>query len=231
MSDSVRPHRRQPIRLLHPWDFPGKSTGVGCHRLLRSYILAAANTMHTQLCPTLCDPMDCSPPGSSVHGIFQARILEWGAISSSRGSSQPTQGSNPHLSCLLHCRRILSHWVTRELVLAATIRKLERVKSIINCNNSYVMIYNIYWTLEHVSATVSIIIYKYYTIQSSSQLDNPQYRNEKSVARRNWEACPSEWRRQVLNWSQSPYSYKLYFPLCYLVDALRKLLILHRTFT
>ena len=143
----------------------------------------------------------------------------------------PAQGSNPHLSRLLHCRRILSHWVTRELVLAATIRKLERVKSIINCNNSYVMIYNIYWTLKHVSVTVSIIIYKYYTIQSSSQLDNPQYRNEKSEARRNWEACPSEWRTQVLNWSQSPYSYKLYFPLCYLVDALRKLLILHRTLT
>ena len=42
-----------------------------------------------QLCPTLCDPMNCSPPGPSVHGILQARILEWVAISSSRGSSQP----------------------------------------------------------------------------------------------------------------------------------------------
>ena len=42
-----------------------------------------------QLCPTLCDPMDCSPPGSSVHGILQARILEWVAIPFSRGSSQP----------------------------------------------------------------------------------------------------------------------------------------------
>ena len=145
----------------------------------------------------------------------------------------PAQGSNPHLSRLLHWRRILSHWVTRELILPATIRKLERVKSIINCNISYVMIYNIYWTLKRVSGTMSIIIYKYYIIQSSSQLDNPQYRNKKSEARRNWEACPgmhTEWRRQVLNWPQSPYSYKLYFPLCYLVDVLRKLLILHRTF-
>ena len=42
-----------------------------------------------QSCPTLCDPADCSPPGSSVHGILQARILEWVAISFSRGSSQP----------------------------------------------------------------------------------------------------------------------------------------------
>ena len=45
--------------------------------------------MHAQLCPNLCDPMDCSPPGSSVHGILQARILEWVVISFSRGSSQP----------------------------------------------------------------------------------------------------------------------------------------------
>ena len=63
----------------------------------------------TQSCPTLCDPMDCSPSGSSVHGIFQAIVLEWIAISFSRGSSQPrdrTQGSNPGL---LHCRQMLYH--------------------------------------------------------------------------------------------------------------------------
>ena len=58
-----------------------------------------------QSCPTPCDPMEWSPPGSSVHGILQARILEWVAISFSRGSS-PTQGLN--LS-LLHCRQILYH--------------------------------------------------------------------------------------------------------------------------
>ena len=52
-----------------------------------------------QSCLTLCDPMDCNPPGSSVHGILQ--ILEWVAMPFSRGSSQP-QGSNPHLLCLLH---------------------------------------------------------------------------------------------------------------------------------
>ena len=52
------------------------------------------------LCPTCRDPMDCSPPGSSVHGIFQARILEWVAISFSRGIF-PTQESNP---CLLNCQ-------------------------------------------------------------------------------------------------------------------------------
>ena len=49
-----------------------------------------------QLCPTLCDPMDCSPPGSSAHGIFQVIILEWVAILFSGGSSQP-RGLNPGL--------------------------------------------------------------------------------------------------------------------------------------
>ena len=79
MSDSVRPHRRQPTRLCCPWDSPGKNTGVGCHFLLQC-IKVKSETEVAQLCPTLCDSMDCSPPGSSVHGIFQARVLEWGAI-------------------------------------------------------------------------------------------------------------------------------------------------------
>ena len=79
MSDSVRPHRRQPTRLPRPWDSPGKNTGVGCHFLLQCMKVKSESEV-TQLCPTLSDPMDCSPPGSSVHGIFQARVLEWVAI-------------------------------------------------------------------------------------------------------------------------------------------------------
>ena len=59
-----------------------------------------------QLCPTLCNPMDCSSPVSSVHGILQARILEWIAVPCSRRSSIPTQGLN---SCFPHCRQILYH--------------------------------------------------------------------------------------------------------------------------
>ena len=78
MSDSVWPHRRQPTRLSHLWDSPGKNTGVGCHFLLQSMKVKSESEV-TQSCPTLSDPMDCSPPGSSVHGIFQARVLEWGA--------------------------------------------------------------------------------------------------------------------------------------------------------
>ena len=72
-------HRRQPIRLLHLWDSPGKNTGAGCHFLLQCTKVKSQSEA-TQSCPTLCDPTDCSPPGSSVHGIFQARVLEWGAI-------------------------------------------------------------------------------------------------------------------------------------------------------
>ena len=79
MSDSVRPHRRQPTRLPHPWVSPGKNTGVGCHFLLQCMKVKSESEV-TQSCPTLSDPMDCSPSGSSIHGIFQARVLEWGGI-------------------------------------------------------------------------------------------------------------------------------------------------------
>ena len=71
--------RRQPIRLPRPWDSPGKNTGVGCHFLLRC-IKVKSESEVAQSCPSLRHPMDCSLPGSSVHGIFQARVLEWGAI-------------------------------------------------------------------------------------------------------------------------------------------------------
>ena len=80
MSDSVRPHRWQPTRLLHPQDSPGKNTGVGCHFLLQCKEVKSESEV-TQSCLALHDPMDCSLPGSSIHGIFQARVLEWVATS------------------------------------------------------------------------------------------------------------------------------------------------------
>ena len=80
VSDSVRPHRWQPTRLLCPWDSPGKHTGVGCHFLLQCMKVKSESEV-VQSCLTLHNPMDCSPPGPSVHGIFQARVLKWGAIS------------------------------------------------------------------------------------------------------------------------------------------------------
>ena len=75
----MRPHRRQPTRLPRPWDSPSKNTGVGCHFLLQCRKVTSESEV-AQSCPTLSDRMDCSLPGSSVHGIFQARVLEWGAI-------------------------------------------------------------------------------------------------------------------------------------------------------
>jgi len=79
VSYSVRPHRQQPTRLCHPWDPPGKNTGVGCHFLLQCVKVKSESEV-AQSCLTLSDPMDCSLPGSSTHGIFQARVLEWVAI-------------------------------------------------------------------------------------------------------------------------------------------------------
>ena len=94
MSGSVRPHRQQPTRLSPPWDSPGKNTGVGCHFLLLRMKVKSESEV-AQSCPTLSNPVDCSLPGSSVHGIFQARVLEWGAIAFSESSfldcsKQPT---------------------------------------------------------------------------------------------------------------------------------------------
>src|SRR5574341_883409 len=93
MSDSVRPHRRQPTRPRSPWGSLGKNTGVGCHVLLQCMKVKCESEV-AQSCPTLSDPMDCSLPGSSVHEIFQARVLEWGAIAFSHIYSQ---------ACLNHC--------------------------------------------------------------------------------------------------------------------------------
>ena len=79
LCPTLRPHRRQPTRFLRPWDSPGKNTGVGCHFLLQCMKVKSESEV-PQLCPILSDPMDCGLPGSSIHGVFQARVLEWGAI-------------------------------------------------------------------------------------------------------------------------------------------------------
>ena len=77
MSDSVRPHRWQPTRLPRPWDSPGKNIGVGCHFLLQCRKVKSESEV-AQSCPTLSDPMDCSLPGSSVHGI--SRQEYWSGV-------------------------------------------------------------------------------------------------------------------------------------------------------
>ena len=78
--------RRQPTRLPRPWDSPGKNSGVGCHLLLQCMKVKSESEV-AESCPTLSDPMDCSPPGSSIHRIFQGRVLEWGCLRTSPQSN------------------------------------------------------------------------------------------------------------------------------------------------
>ena len=98
----MRPHRRQPTRLQCPWDSPGKNTGVGCHCLLQCMKVKSESEV-AQLSPTLSDPMDCSLPGSSIHGIFQARVLEWVAIAFS--------GYWVDINSNLYLNLYMSHWI------------------------------------------------------------------------------------------------------------------------
>ena len=86
LCPTVQPHRRQPTRLPHPWDSLSKNTGVGCHFLFQCMKVKSQSEV-AQSCLTLSDLMDCSLPGSSIHGIFQAKVLEWGATAFSIASS------------------------------------------------------------------------------------------------------------------------------------------------
>ena len=112
VSDSVWPHRWQPTRLPRRWDSPGKNTGMGCHFLLQCMKVKSESEV-AQSCPTLFDPMNCSLPGSSLHGIFQPRVLEWVAIAFSPPQSYVTVKSvRQHISqflllfSLLFCHKI-----------------------------------------------------------------------------------------------------------------------------
>ena len=89
-TDEKNPERN-PVCSLWNHEEEGPSAG---------FLVVYAVTKSLQSCPTLWDPVDCSPPGSSVHGILKARILEWFAMPSSRRSSQPRDRN--HVSCLLH---------------------------------------------------------------------------------------------------------------------------------
>ena len=113
MSDSVWSHRRQPTRLPRPWDSPGKNTRVGCH-----FLLQRVESEITQSCPTLSNPMDCSLPGFSVHGIFQARVLEWVAIAFSEWKFLLTKNSQAlgTVKCNGAKCRVLGVWQTERSV-------------------------------------------------------------------------------------------------------------------
>ena len=92
------------VQLSHPYMTTGKTIALTrrtCVGKVMSLLFHMLSRLITQSCPTLCNPMDCSPPGSSVHGILQARVLEWGAMPSSRGSSQPRDRTEVcYVSCV-----------------------------------------------------------------------------------------------------------------------------------
>ena len=116
-SHSLMSNCLQPHGLYNPWNSPGQNSGVGSHCLLpprNSFSLSfVGSSLVAQSHPTLCDPMDCSLPGSSIRAILQVRILEWVAISHSKGSSRPR--NRTHISCI-SCidKQILYHCATWE---------------------------------------------------------------------------------------------------------------------
>ncbi|CAI9159403.1 unnamed protein product [Rangifer tarandus platyrhynchus] len=93
----------------HPWDSPGKNTGVGCHFLLQCMKVKSESEV-PQLCLTPNDPMDCSLPGSSVHGIFQARVLESGAIAFSAHLTEPPAKPSTAWQTVLLRKKFLVGW-------------------------------------------------------------------------------------------------------------------------
>ena len=107
----MRPHRRQPTRFPHPWDSPGKNTGVGCHFLLQCMKVKSESEV-AQSCPTLSDPIDCSLPGSSVHGIFQTRVLGVGCHCLLQAHSEYTI----NICCCSWCYWLDNNWMLKFLI-------------------------------------------------------------------------------------------------------------------
>ena len=112
----------KPHSTLEVWPVRGAQNtrrwaGIACIYCLK-YLVVTQQKVKVKSCQTLCDPVDCSPPGSSVHGILQARILEWVAISFSRGSSQLRDWTR--VSCFAGRRFIL--WATREPTISLQFR-------------------------------------------------------------------------------------------------------------
>ena len=125
MSNSVRPHRQQPTRLPRPWDSPGKNTRVGCHFLLQCMKVKSESEVAQSCVSDSSDPMDCSPPGSSIHGIFQARVLEWGAIASAaRGQENSPRWTSQMFYGAQYCT--INYYIL-EVILEAKYQELRRL--------------------------------------------------------------------------------------------------------
>ena len=153
MSDSVRPHRRQPTRLRCPWDSLGQNTGVGCHFLLQCMKVKSESEV-AQSCPTLRDPMDCSPPGSSVHGIFQARV------------NTSTSNSFKLLKCLTGY--ICQHNYPNFSKHFSNSCKYHKSKLLIS-NSGYINLTHIYHSQIHYNSKLKILILVTFLIRVTDQ--------------------------------------------------------------
>ena len=138
MFDSVRAHRRQPTGLPRPWDSPGKNTGVGCHCLLQC-MKVRSESEAAQSCPTVSDPMDCSLPGPSVHGIFQTRVLEWGAIAFSLVSSTNLKNWSREKAVMNELNKTMHHSLSHSFLksLKAECSQWIKVKNLLDLSFSY----------------------------------------------------------------------------------------------
>ena len=125
--------------LLCPWDSPGKNTGVGCHFLLQCMKVKSESEV-AQSCSTLSNPMDCSPPGSSIRGIFQARVLEWGVITFSGKLQRTVHNLRKPCSCV-SSRSLLPFCCELQLGVYSSdspqrITNSMRVRTVFACENS-----------------------------------------------------------------------------------------------
>jgi len=109
-------------------DSSGKNTGVGCHFLLQCMKVKSESEV-AQSCPTLSSPRDCSPPGSSIHGIFQARVLDWGAIAFSDTHNPETLNNEPEATRSYQQILLFPHprWMRREEPMPDQVKKTHHV--------------------------------------------------------------------------------------------------------
>ena len=122
-----------------PWDSPGKNTGVGCHFLLQGMKVKSESEV-AQSCPTLRDPMDCSPPGFSVHGIFQAKVLEWGAIAFSESQSIDSELRWRKLWCSLEGTKLKTFQKRKAFLKTGWGRRLQGVWSVRRHSSDWLMV-------------------------------------------------------------------------------------------
>ena len=160
---TLQPHRQQPTRLLCPWNSLGKNTGVGCHFLLQCMKVKSESEV-SQLCPTLSDPMDCSLPGSSIHAIFQARVLEWLPLPSPNFLS--TSWENDECSVSWFIIEVSCLWTLGLEVFIPSCRDRQITLFVLYSFGDLLILFSFkIMVLFYISCFMYVYIYKYQTCQ------------------------------------------------------------------